>query len=128
MKKTKKLVNLLKLMGPNPLKKEYKKSLKLSQEQKSILVGTLLGDAHLEPSGIKEAYSYYFGKVDQEVYVKHIYNLFQDLCSAEPCYISGTSFYFRTCTHPSFNFYAHQFYEINDQGKRIKKVPKLLHK
>ena len=128
---------LLKLKGPSPLKNEYKESLKLSKEQRCILVGTLLGDAHLEPKGI-DAYRYYFCQKDsQEDYVKHIHNWFQDWCSTDPAYSKTgldkegkitRSCYFRTCTHPSFRFYANQFYEKGMKGKRTKKVPKLLHK
>ena len=40
----------LRLKGPHPFEKknQYKKSLRLSQVQRNIIVGTLLGDAHLE--------------------------------------------------------------------------------
>jgi hypothetical protein len=69
----------LKLKGPNPFKNKYKESLKLSAEQRSILVGTLLGDAHLEPKGIHDKYRYSFcQKIGQEVYVRHLHNFFQD--------------------------------------------------
>ena len=43
--------DLLLLKGPHPLKNEYKSSLRLSQLQRDILVGTLLGAAHLESRG-----------------------------------------------------------------------------
>jgi len=61
-------------------KNKYKEGLKLSKEQRSILVGTLLGDAHLESRASKnDAFRYYFcQKLGQEVYVKHIHNLFHD--------------------------------------------------
>jgi len=128
------------LKGPHPLKNEYKASLKLSDIQRNIIVGTLLGDAHLEPKGPNISYRYYFSqKESQQVYVNHIYSHFEDWCSKEPQFAkSGTSIdevttrfiYFRTCTHPAFEFYANQFYRIDDKGspKRIKVIPKLLHK
>lgn len=120
--------------GPNPLKNEYKKTLKLSNIQRNILVGTLLGDAYLEPRGKAPNYRYIFSqKKAQQVYVEHIYNHFEAWCSKGPA-ISKTgvnkdgeiteSYYFKTCTHSSLTFYANQFYNLD--GKKI--VPKLLHK
>jgi hypothetical protein len=124
----------LKLKGPHPLKNQYKKTLKLSAVQKSILVGTLLGDGHLEARGKQTAYRYYFSqKLSQQVYVEYIHNYFIDWCSKEPANSKTgmdtkgeitNSCYFRTCTHNSLNFYGNQFYPLG--GKKV--VPKLLHK
>jgi hypothetical protein len=155
--------DILLLKGPHPLlqgsalraKNEYKKSLKLSQTQRNIIVGTLLGDAHLETRGeVNPAVRYYFSqKESQEAYVRHIYSHFEDWCSKEPqfansginvnaevtrlrsgCHPSYRSMtdrarvYFRTCTHPAFAFYANQFYtQERASSKRLKVVPKLLH-
>ena len=128
----------LKLKGPHKLKNEYKKTLRLSNLQRSILVGTLLGDASLEPRGKVPVYRYVFSqKASQQVYVQHIYKHFEDWCSKEPAFsktgrdIMGEitkSCYFRTCTHNSFSFYANQFYTSDKTQKRVKKVPTLLHK
>lgn len=131
--------NILLSKGPHPLKNEYKKSLKLSSLQRNILVGTLLGDAHLEPRGKNPVYRYYFNqKESQQVYVHHIYSHFEDWCSKEPQFATSginvnaeaTRFvYFRTCTHPAFEFYANQFYTLESSSpKRLKVIPKLLHK
>lgn len=145
--------NILTLKGPcqgHPLKNEYKKSLKLSDIQRNILVGTLLGDAHLESHGkINPMYRYCFSqKKESQVYVEHIYSFFEDWCSKPPSFSKTginkngditESCYFRTCTHPSFQFYATQFYQNNIDNnivdikshskiKRIKIVPNLLHK
>lgn len=69
----------LKLKGPHLLKNEYKKTLKLSDAQRGILVGTLLGDGHLESRSINPMYRYYFSqKLSQQVYVEHIYGYFED--------------------------------------------------
>lgn len=125
--------------GPHSLKNQYKKSLKLSQNQKDIIVGTLLGDAHLEPRGKNVMYRYCFSqKEGQREYVVHVYSNFEAWCSQEPqSSITGTdiygeltrSVYFKTCTHPSFAFYANQFYTIDSSTTtRRKVVPKLLHK
>jgi len=65
------------LKGPHPLKNEYKKSLKLTDVQRNIIVGTLLGDAHLESHG--KAFRYYFSqKESQFEYVFHIHSHFID--------------------------------------------------
>lgn len=126
--------NILSLKGPHPLKNDYKKSLKLTQFQRNIIVGTLLGDAHLESKGLKPTYRYYFSqKESQKSYVYHIYSFFENWCSTEPQYAnSGLSIkqeitkfvYFRSCTHNAFEFYAKQFYNL--EKKKI--IPKLLHK
>lgn len=131
--------DILLLKGPHPLKNEYKKSLKLSQLQRNIIVGTLLGDAHLEQRGQNPSFRYYFSqKESQEAYVNHIYSNFEDWCSKEPQFANSgrninaevTKFvYFRTCTHPAFTFYANQFYtQESASSKRLKVIPKLLHK
>lgn len=73
--------NILHLKGPNPLKMEYKKNLKLSSFQKNIIIGTLLGDAYLESRGKHGyfSYRYYFSqKESQKDYVNHIYTHFKD--------------------------------------------------
>ena len=68
------------LKGPHPLKNEYKNSLSISQLQRDILVGTLLGDAHIESHGktpTSRGFRYYFSqKESQLVYVNHIYSHF----------------------------------------------------
>jgi hypothetical protein len=120
------------LKGPHPLKNEYKKSLKLTQTQRDIIVGTLLGDAHIESRGNSSRY-YFNQKESQLSYVYHVYSHFEAWCSKQPqIATSGTTssgeqtkfFYFRTCSHPAFEFYAHQFYSSN----RAKVIPELLHK
>lgn len=67
------------LKGPHPFKNAYKKTLILDDVQRDILVGTLLGDAHLEKRGQNPAFRYYFSqKESQQVYVNHIYSYFVD--------------------------------------------------
>lgn len=131
--------DILKIKGPNKLKDEYKKTLKLSQQQRNIIVGTLLGDGYLDLHGTKPSYRYYFSQKElNKDYVYHIYSYFEDWCSQEPKNAKSgkniqdkdtTFVYFRTCVHPSFIFYANQFYLDNpNTNKREKVVPKLLHK
>lgn len=69
----------LHLKGPHPLKNEYKRTLHLTDTQRDLIVGTLLGDAHLEKRGQTPAFRYYFSQNDsQQVYVNHIYSYFVD--------------------------------------------------
>lgn len=77
----KKLTNVdnLQLKGAKKLKNEYKKSLKLSEEQRSILVGTLLGDAHLETRDTQLTARYCLDKKrGQEAYVRYVFSVFSD--------------------------------------------------
>ena len=119
----KNLKNVLNLKGPHPLKNEYKQNLNISLIQHNILVGTLLGDAYLEPKGKKPNYRYVFNqKKEKKDYVQHIYQIFHDWCSKEPQTAKSgknirgdiTEFYYiKTCTHPKFDLYANQFYKKN---------------
>ena len=69
--------DLLLLKGPHPLKNEYKSSLRLSQLQRDLLVGTVLGAAHLESRGSVPTFRFYFSqKESQQVYVNHIFSHF----------------------------------------------------
>ena len=110
---------------------EYKKILKLSEEQREVLIGILLGDAHLETQNQGRTYRL---KVQQSVqhksYVMHLYRLFQEWVRTEPqskvvrtrgnC---SEGWWFQTYSHGAFRFYASQFY-----CDRKKKVPELIHK
>lgn len=109
---------------------DYKKGLKLSETQREILVGVLLGDAHLETRNGRT----YRVKIEQSEkhkgYVEHLFKVFEVWARTPPqekVTKRGNSicrkFWFQTLSHSSFRFYAQQFY----QGKR-KRVPKLLHK
>lgn len=109
---------------------EYKAQLKLSDVQKDILVGILLGDATLETQNNGRTYRL---KVEhglsQKAYLDHLYNVFKDWVPTPPRLRSLTSpsgriyenIRFSTLSHDSLRFYAHQFYRV---GKR--RVPKLI--
>lgn len=124
--------NILSFKGPNPLKNEYKKNLILTQEQKNILVGTLLGDAYIESKGLVPKYRYYFSqKESQKNYVNHNFSYFKDWCSKEPQQAkSGINkngiitkyIYFLTCTHNDFKLYNDIFYS-SENNKRVKIIP-----
>lgn len=98
------------------------KERKLTEIQKEVLVGILLGDAHLEePSRLK---------VEQgdkhRAYIEHLFEVFRDFIKASqvrarPVQIGErlhTNWCFQTIHHSSFHFYLQQFYK-----EKKKKVP-----
>lgn len=110
---------------------EYKKSLKLSKNQREVLVGILLGDACLESQNSHRTYRL---KVEQSEghldYLNHLYEIFREWILSKPHkreVESGNSksinYTFSTVSHPAFRFYAQQFYK---GGKKV--VPKLIKK
>ena len=120
---------------------------KLSPLQRQVLVGTLLGSAHLRLHTCSPKYRYVvLQSEDHKRYVYHLYDIFKDFTEEPPklyCFKSkrfpGRSFVgwgFYTCFQSCFRFYAHQFYTLvadqqsgtlNDLKTR-KTVPKLIHK
>lgn len=109
----------------------YKKKLTLSDTQREILIGILLGDAHLESQNKGKTYRL---KIEQSLkhrdYVNHLHDLFHEWVLTDPR-MKKVSRYgkisynvaFATLAHDAFRFYAHQFYD-----GRKKKVPKLIHR
>ena len=108
-----------------------KKNLKLNKLQRSILVGLLLGDGHLETVTRDKTYRL---KVEhslkQKEYVDWLYGMFTDFISNEPyTKIKSlnekqfSSYGFTTCSSEVFRFYAQQFY-----SERKKIIPKLFTK
>ena len=106
---------------------ERKSSLKLSDEQRDILIGLLLGDAHLETQNGGRTYRVKFEySIKHSEYANHLYALFQEWILTPPQIrhdAARNNVWFQTVSHPAFRFYAHQFYD----GKR-KCVPKLIHR
>lgn len=114
---------------------KYKKYLKLTKRQREILVGTLLGDSHLETQNHGKTYRL---KVEhsfkQKEYVDWLYGEFKDWVLSSPKVrerfvqlrtVSGVyaKYYFNTLGVGSLRFYAQQFYV---GGKKV--VPRLIHK
>ena len=109
----------------------YKNRLKLTEEQREVLVGLMLGDAHLETQNGGRTYRL---KIEQserhKAYVMHLYRLFSEWVRTPPqpkVVRSGghesTNWWFQTLSHGAFRFYAHQFYR---EGRKI--VPPLIHR
>ena len=110
--------------------KEYKNSITLTEIQKDILIGTLLGDSSLE-FGAKRSINARL-RFDQTFpahasYLMFIYSQFYELGGAGPkVYIRKpdsrtnriySSIQFKTLALPCFNYYRELFY--NDKGKKI---------
>ncbi len=104
-----------------------KPSLKLSQLQRDILVGLLLGDAHLESQNRGRTYRVKFEySMEHRAYAEHLYEIFKVWVPTPPQdKIDAThqNVWFQTMSHGAFRFYAHQFY----RGKK-KCVPKNIHR
>lgn len=100
--------------------REYKKTLKLTDKQRSILVGTLLGDGHLESQDNGKTYRL---KVEHQLlqkdYTEWLYSQFKEWIRGEmyeKVKLNGKRYVgFRTYSHPAFRFYGQQFYS---EGKK----------
>ncbi len=108
----------------------YKTRLKLSPEQREVLIGILLGDATLETQNSGRTYRMKIEhSLKQRAYAEHMYDMFRDWVLTPPRLKSValpngrtyTNMVFSTVSHDSFRFYAQQFYR-----ERTKVVPKLI--
>ncbi len=108
--------------------KEYKKTLKLTDIQRSILIGTLLGDGHLETRDMGKTYRL---KIEHQIlqndYTEWLYNHFKEWVRGGIYRKSkaNTKEYvgFTTYSHGAFRFYGQQFYA---NGKKV--VPQIISK
>lgn len=101
----------------------------LSQFQRQVIVGTLLGDAHAESNSLaRVTYRLKFCQsLKHKAYLDHLYSIFQDCCGAPP-YIKKLSDSRSKIVHPcwcfstkvsvKFAFYGKYFYDKNGR-KRI---------
>lgn len=108
----------------------YKRTLKLTKEQREVLIGILLGDAHLESQNRGRTYRL---KIEQSLahqfYVEHLYQIFREWVRTPPrsrrrISVKGRvseMWSFQTYSHDAFRFYGQQFY-----FQRIKRVPKII--
>lgn len=115
-------------------KKLYKKGLRsqqllltLNKKQREILIGILLGDAHLETQNNGKTYRLKLGQSEKhKEYLFHLYENFTDWVLTPPKFKeSNKGWYFNTISHGSFRFYGHQFYGLQSNKKYI---PKLIEK
>ena len=109
---------------------DYKKNLKLSKQQKEILIGLMLGDGHLETQDNRTYRLKIEHSIKQKLYTDWLYRIWNKWVLTKPKTrikeLNGKqylNYYFNTISHGAFRFYAQQFY----QGKK-KFVPRLIHR
>lgn len=105
--------------------RNLKKRLSLSAFQKEVLIGCLLGDAHLENNWSKTNYRLKISQCKrQEEYVDWKYQIFKDWVLTVPkLHVSTNSMRFTTVSHTDLSDFHHIFYE---EKKKI--VPKDMEK
>ena len=98
-------------------------SIKLSEVQREILVGTILGDAHLETRTKGATYRVKFEQSSEKKdYIEHLFEIFEPLTKSGLRTNRG-NICFQTTTSAVFKFYGQQFYR---DSRKI--VPKLIAK
>lgn len=110
---------------------ELKKQIKLNERQRSIIVGTLLGDGHLETVDKGQTYRLKIThSVRQKEYTEWLYNELKNLVRTPPQRklkkgINKTyeEYWFNTYSLGSLRFYAQQFYVY---GEKV--IPKIIGK
>jgi len=107
----------------------------LTQQQKDVIFGTLLGDGNLQTLNGGRTWRYRaIQKEAHQDYLVHKYEILKSLCTTGPIYDEALDlrtgrvdkrYYFNTRISPSFKFYADMFYrqDPRDPQKWIKQVP-----
>lgn len=116
---------------------------KMKNFQKSVLIGTVLGDASIVETKNRRRQVKWEQKEESKEYVDHIHQIFQPwINKTEPTlrkipasvdkngrkWKERSSYYSRTRTHSIWDFYAKQFYKRGENGRRKTVVPKLIHR
>lgn len=115
---------------------DYKKGLSLTKKQKEIIIGTLLGDGHLETLNNGETYRLRIEhSIKQKEYVDWMYNQFKEWTNKAPeirkqylrfpngSIVLSQKYCFSTYSHGAFRFFGQQFYP-----KNRKIIPKMIGK
>lgn len=106
----------------------------LTQEQKDLLVGTLLGDGNLQTETSGRTWRYRaLHKAEHRDYLEHKHNILKNFCQSPPIYGSiddprtGQTYkrlYFNTTVQDSFRYYGNVFYKKDpNSNQMIKDVP-----
>lgn len=109
----------------------YKQGLKLTARQREVLIGLMLGDAHLETQNKGRTYRLKIEQCEAHLaYVNHLYQLFAVWVRTPPQIKvvesrghMSRNWWFQTLSHSAFRFYAQQFYR---DGRKC--VPRLIHR
>ena len=123
------------LKGRSKALKNLKENLKLTLLQKQVLVGILLGDAHLSTQDKGKTYRLHIYQSEKhEAYVFHLYDIFKEWVLTKPTKIKrtyktgllkgkqGFMISFKTISSSAFRFYAHSFYPPMQQDKQAQLV------
>jgi len=109
--------------------------MKLLEQQKDLLIGTLLGDGNLQTETSGRTWRYRaLHKAEHKEYLFHKYSVLQPLCKSPPIYAaivdSRTNklcqrWYFNTTVNNSLRHYGNLFYSFDPKtNKLVKNVPK----
>ena len=114
--------------------KEYSKKQTLTDEQKEIIIGTMLGDATIPRKKDRPGKSIKFEqRINVYPYVYHLYEVFKPLVGTGPRVRykkdGKYSIWFRTYSHDSILFYHNLFYSQDPSSQQLVKiVPSNIHK
>lgn len=107
---------------------EYKTTLKLTDAQRSIMVGTLLGDGHLETQNGRRTFRLKIEHTaSQRFYVEWLYEQWKSWVLTPPAAKQksvSTHYWFQTLSSGKMRFYGLQFYDAAGR----KHVPKMIRK
>jgi hypothetical protein len=109
-------------------------NMQLIQDQKDLLIGTLLGNGNLQTETKGRNWRYRaLHKAEHKPYLDHKYDLLKDFCSTGPIYSKifdlrtnkyYERYYINTKTNDCFRFYGNLFYTLDPKTQRmIKDVP-----
>nr|ALA63886.1 putative LAGLIDADG homing endonuclease [Lithotrichon pulchrum] len=113
----------------------YKQNLALTEQQKEVIIGKLLGDASIRTSQCNFCVKFE-QKYTQIDYIIHLYEIFEPYVGTGPKMRViqntfhrdyGVSCWFRTYSHIDFKYYENRFYQTDAKGKRRKVVPQNIH-
>jgi hypothetical protein len=108
--------------------------MQLTQQQKDLLVGTLLGDGNLQTETKGRTWRYrVLQKKEHKLYLDHKYDLIKNFCTTGPIYSevfdertkeTYKRWFFNTNVHDCFRFYGNMFYKYDPiNNKVVKDVP-----
>lgn len=104
----------------------------LTQKQREIIVGCILGDLHLQTQSNGKTFRCCFEqggkKFSHKEYLLHLYDYFQGFCTPAmvPKKVANkrSNWAFSTRSLPIFSFYGNLFYAVDPKtGKRVKRLP-----
>jgi len=108
--------------------------MKLNQQQKDLIIGTLLGDGNLQTETKGRQWRYRaLQKAESKDYLFHKYEIFQSFCTSQPIFSeifdertqkTYQRWYFNTVVDDCFRHYGNLFYTFNPKTQQmVKDVP-----